>query len=464
MMSPIPVIAIFDIGKTNKKAFLFDQEYKIVFGKSESYDEVPDEDGFPSEDSGRLKQFIFDTVQAMRGLAGVDIRAINFSTFGATLGYIGYDGNITGPIYSYLKPIPPSFRKQFYDSYGGENELSFRTASPVLESLNSGMMLYRVKYDKPELFKRTRYALHLPQLASFLLTGKCYSDMTSIGCHTCLWDFERAQYHEWVTREGVLAKLAPIMSVHHVEKVTIDEQQYSVGIGLHDSSSALIPYIKTFKEPFVLISTGTWCISMNPFNQDPITKDELEHDCLCFLSYKGDPVKASRLFAGHEHSTQTKRLSEKFHKEEGYFRTLRFDASLIVSDKNEIQFQAGEAGNAMINCSKFSARSLNEFESYEQAYHQLVSDIITQQVFSTNLVIGSETVKSILVDGGFANNDVYMNLLAAAYSNYDVYAANVPQASALGAALVLHDQFSATGIPPDLITLKYFPGKHKAAT
>jgi hypothetical protein len=33
-MSAIPVIAVFDVGKTNKKLFLFDENYKIVFERT----------------------------------------------------------------------------------------------------------------------------------------------------------------------------------------------------------------------------------------------------------------------------------------------------------------------------------------------------------------------------------------------------------------------------------------------
>jgi glycerol kinase len=46
-MKRIPVIAVFDVGKTNKKLFLFDQDYKIVYEKSARFTEIVDEDGFP---------------------------------------------------------------------------------------------------------------------------------------------------------------------------------------------------------------------------------------------------------------------------------------------------------------------------------------------------------------------------------------------------------------------------------
>src|SRR5258708_25986745 len=86
------------------------------------------------------------------------------------------------------------------------------------------------------------------------------------------------------------------------------------GIGLHDSSAAMIPYLESFQEPFVLISTGTWCISMNSFNKTPLTVAELQKDCLCYMSYRGRPVKSSPLFAGYEHEQQVKRLGAHFHK------------------------------------------------------------------------------------------------------------------------------------------------------
>src|SRR5262249_35165320 len=153
-----------------------------------------------------------------------------------------------------------------------------------------------------------------------LLTGTAASDITSIGCHTNLWNFSQSHYHEWVYREGIFDKLAPIVPsdsvypLHPVKRFPLDAIPAFpgpplasglpaipiAGIGLHDSSAAMIPYLESFREPFVLISTGTWCISMNPFNNTPLTVAELQHDCLCYISYQGKPMKASRLFAGYE--------------------------------------------------------------------------------------------------------------------------------------------------------------------
>ncbi|MEO7960553.1 MAG: FGGY-family carbohydrate kinase, partial [Ginsengibacter sp.] len=83
-------------------------------------------------------------------------------------------------------------------------------------------------------------------------------------------------------------------------------------------------------------------------------------------------------------------------------------------------------------------------------------DIIVQQMHSTNLVLQRKTCKRIFVDGGFSNNTIYMNLLAQAFPDMEVYAATVPQASALGAALVIHEVWNTNSLPGNIIDLKYF--------
>jgi sugar (pentulose or hexulose) kinase len=57
-MNSIPVIAIFDIGKTNKKLLLFDEHYKLLYEESKQLEEIKDEDNFPSEDVSALTNFI----------------------------------------------------------------------------------------------------------------------------------------------------------------------------------------------------------------------------------------------------------------------------------------------------------------------------------------------------------------------------------------------------------------------
>jgi len=191
----IPVIAIFDIGKTNKKLFLLDRSYSIVFGKSESLTETIDPDGDPCENLESLQQFVHSGLQHVLSLSDFSVKAVNCSAYGASLVYIDDAGQVIAPLYNYLKPYPSSLQKKFFETHGGEHVLSFQTASPVLGSLNSGLQLYRIKHEQPALYERIRYALHLPQYIAYLLSGQAFSEMTSIGCHTFLWDYRSNDYH-----------------------------------------------------------------------------------------------------------------------------------------------------------------------------------------------------------------------------------------------------------------------------
>ena len=109
-----------------------------------------------------------------------------------------------------------------------------------------------------------------------------------------------------------------------------------------------------------------------------------------------------------------------------------------------------------VHQSRFQDRDLGSFQSYEQAYHQLIADIITDQRNSTNLVLQGTAVKTIYVDGGFSRNEIYMRLLACIYPDMKVYAATVPQASALGAALAMHEYWNQQAFPRNLIQLKEY--------
>ncbi|WP_369753948.1 FGGY-family carbohydrate kinase [Flavobacterium sp. WC2409] len=449
------VVAIFDIGKTNKKVFLFNENYQIVWEKSVNLRETLDEDGFTCEDIVELKNWIVNRLAEMQALKEYFLKAINFSTYGASFVYIDENGKALTPLYNYLKEYPEVLKKEFYGKYKGEESFALKTASPVLGSLNSGMQIYRLKEENPDLFAKVKYCLHLPQYLSSLLTGKYFADITSIGCHTNLWNFKKMKYHKWIKKENIGDKIPPL---HNAENTINVSGGIAVGVGLHDSSSAIIPYMINFTEPFVLLSTGTWSISMNPFNETPLTFDEMQYDCLCYLQYKKKPVKAARLFAGNEHEVQTKKLASHFGVPLDTYKQVLYDKKIIskLREINLKKYSSKVNKYKILRESPFGKRNLGDFENYEIAYHQLLLDIIAQQIISTQLVIHNSPVKKVFVDGGFSKNSIFMNLLAEAFPEMEVYAASMAQASALGAALAIHNNWNPKPIQNDLIDLKFY--------
>jgi len=448
-MNKEPVILILDVGKTNKKVLLFNQQYQLVLEESSHFEEIFDEDNFPTENLYELTNWVFTSVNKLLQADNYEIRAIHFSGYGASLVCLDLAGNPVFPLYNYLKPFPADLKNGFFEKYGNEEKISMETCSPMLGNLNSGLQLYRLKHLFPSKFDNIEYALHLPEYLSYILTKKHFSNMTSIGCHTMLWNFGHQAYHSWVQSEFIHHKLAPIKNGDEVAGFFSDN--IPVGVGLHDSSAALIPYLSSFSEPFLLISTGTWCISMNAFNDQPITMAEFKQDVLCYMTYQGKPVKSSRLFAGNEHEIQVKRLSEFFKKPNDYFKSVQYDSlkdvffSKEITDENEPSIEFS-----------FSKVDLNQFSNYESAYHALILNLVELQVISSNLVLLGAPVKKIFVDGGFGKNVVFMNMLAKRYPRIEVYSSVVSQASALGAAMAIHSSWNSNPIPTKLIELKRF--------
>jgi sugar (pentulose or hexulose) kinase len=444
----LPVTLIFDIGKTTKKIVVFDNDFHAIEEQTVQFPEIKDDEGFPEEDLENVTNWVINVLNDYTQNPKYQVTHVNFSTYGASMVHLDRNGKAIRPFINYLKPLPLEIKERFFKNYDTGNGICQTTASPYLGLLNSGLQLYWLKYQKPDIFSSISSPLHFPQYFSTLLTNQPTADITSIGCHTMLWDFERAAYHEWVKREGIDRRLAPVFPGDGVMATRWKDIQ--CGAGLHDSSSALIPYLAIFNEPFLLISTGTWSISMNPFNDAPLTEEELQHDCLCFLTYKGKPVKASRVFAGNEHEKQVARIADRFDRFPDYSKTIKYDGEIVArlratqTQDDSTVFQNGKF--------LFADRDLSGFKIFEEAYHQLMLDIIHQQVLSTDL-IRNGAIKKIFVDGGFVKNDIYMKLLSLAFPQLEVYGATVAQASAIGAALAIHPHWNNGEVLRTLIEL-----------
>jgi sugar (pentulose or hexulose) kinase len=450
------VIAIFDIGKTNKKIFLWNENYQIVFERQENFEEILDDEGFLGEDIQAVQAWVKQTFSEVCALPEFEVKALNFSAYGATVVFVDSQGASVGPLYNYLKPFPEDLFP--YSNYGGQAEFARATASPILGNLNSGLQAFRVMKTQAEKWKDIAWVLHWPNFLASLFTHELGTEITSIGCHTALWDFDSQQYHAWVQDSGLLEKLPKILPVQTRFYSQDRPNAIPVGLGLHDSSSALVPYLKTIDSDFVLVSTGTWCISMHPFSQQALTAVELENDVLCFMQFNGNPVKAARLFAGNTHEIQLKRMNAHFNAQPKAYQQFQFSPAYVARlDEALAQNPSlAEAHADFINICRFDARDLNEFTSLEEAYVQLMVDIMCQQIYSLQLLLHNAPVGKIVVDGGFSKNPLYMNFLVHAFPGVAIFGAEVAQASSLGAALVMHEAWNSKQIPSDLVKIKKF--------
>ncbi len=428
-------IAVFDIGKTNKKFLLFDKNLKMVYEHEQKFSQSKDEDGFECDDIKKIEDWIIETLREFSGNGDYNIKAVNFSTYGATLIYLDESGKPLTPAYNYLKPMPEGMAEELYDRFGGVDEFSRRTASPALGFLNSGLQILWLKKTRPDIFGKVKSIVHFPQYFSHLLTGEVTSEFTSIGCHTAMWDFDNMAYHPWLEAEEI--SLPQPASNKKALPSRHSGLELMAGAGIHDSSAALAPYIMQSREKFILISTGTWCINMNPFNYEPLTRDQLKNDCLSYLSINQKPVKSSRLFMGHIHDINLERINKHYKADKDAYRKVRMNKDLISKlSGSEVSFFKNGIPEGYTDHDV----NLSAFESFQEAYHRLMMDLTMLCVESINYILPeNDNIKNVFVSGGFAKNEIFVRYLAGKLGNKRVFTSEIDNASALGAAMVVYE-------------------------
>lgn len=432
-----PCIAIFDIGKTNKKILLFDFNFKIIYESQTNFEEVKDDEGENCEDLRGLINWMKQAWDELQKNDNFDIKALNFTTYGASFVHLDENNRPVTPLYNYLKAFPKDIEGQFYSTYGERLDLATTTASPALGMLNSGLQIYWLKYRHPATYQKIKKSLHFPQYCSYFFCNEYASEFTSIGCHTALWDMGKNEYHAWVKKEKLDALFGDIKQKHLNGYTTFKNNKIPVGTGLHDSSAALIPYFKHVNESFLLLSTGTWCITLNPFAKKLLTKEELIKDCLNYMTFEGNQVKASRLFLGNFHEIFTKMFAGHFFKPKDFYKNLKLDLAILEKVKSKPHILKDKINPEQY----FTPTDLDNFEIYEEAYHKLISDMVDFQ--AEYIMLAGENldsgIKKLFVDGGFSKNEIFMSLLKQKLPQLEIGTLNFSQGTSLGAAMVMKE-------------------------
>jgi sugar (pentulose or hexulose) kinase len=69
--------------------------------------------------------------------------------------------------------------------------------------------------------------------------------------------------------------------------------------GAHDSNAALVPHLLSRREPFTVVSTGTWVIIMAVGGQGQLDPNA---DMLANVDVRGEPVPTARFMGGREYA------------------------------------------------------------------------------------------------------------------------------------------------------------------
>ena len=449
-------IAVFDVGKTNKKVIIFDEKLVLVDMVTESFPEYTE------------KSTNFERVDEMRewfltSLAGFarkyPIRAVSITTHGATCVCLGKDGELAVPPVAYTTEPGIEFDHEFFEHFGGVEKLQRTTATPPMGSLVSlAKIIYFVQKEYPDEFKNVDKILGFPQYFGFVLTGQVGAEPTYMGCHTFFWDHGKKQWSYVAEKLGIVDKLPRGLSksweilgtiTPDIAKKTGLPGDTIVTMGVHDSNASLLPHIVKTKEKFVLNSTGTWCAIMRPAEEVEFKDDEIGKLVFFNLDVFSNPVKTSLLMGGLEFEKWSE-LLKQINDEKGYppfvpgiYRKViwkKKDFILPGIQRGTGQFPDSEPrafdGKKEYHLKEIEAGKIPDFfNDYPAAFATLNLSIALQSKVALERA-GTKDGMSIFIEGGFRKNLDYNTLLTAMFPKSRVYLTNLDEATAFGAAML----------------------------
>lgn len=298
-------ILVIDIGKTHIKLHVLNSAFESVYSQQMKNNIVANSE-YPSFNIQAIWQWLIDGIKSVA--VKYVISAITLTTHGATAALINRNGHTSDGLvfpvleYEYADIYSASadydkFRPEFSEAY-----------SPSLPAgLNLGRQLYWLKQKYPEQFTQVTDILMYPQYWTWRFTGKRYSEMTSLGCHTDLWSFRKWDYSTLVDTLELRPLLPPLRPAWHDCGKLLPELSQELGLdqncrfhnGIHDSNASFLRYRLTQGDmPFTVISTGTWTILMA--SQTPLQNLNASKDMLANIDVTGQPVPCARFMGGRE--------------------------------------------------------------------------------------------------------------------------------------------------------------------
>lgn len=303
-------LVVLDVGKTLSKLTLWSAEGALCDRRTRPNARVAGP-GYAALDADGITAWLAEVLTEFAALGPVE--AIIPVGHGAAAAVVR-DGKLSSPPLDYEHPIPAADR-QLYDQ---SRDDFTSTGSPALpDGLNLGAQLHYLESPFPGLLGPGSTLLTWPQYWAWLLSGVAAAEVTSLGCHTDLWNPARGCPSDMAARRGWADRLPPLRGAGEVLGPISPDWAVRTGLspdtkiycGLHDSNAALLAargFPEIAEGEATVLSTGTWFVAM----RTPAADAELdlgtlpEHrDCLVNIDASGRPVPSARFMGGREIET-----------------------------------------------------------------------------------------------------------------------------------------------------------------
>lgn len=300
---------VLDVGKTLAKLSLWSSGGELIERRVRPNERIK-AGSYVALDTAGIEGWAVEVLRYFATLA--DVGAIVPVGHGAGAAIIR-DDRLACPPLDYEEAIPPVLRA----AYDAERDPFARTGSPALpDGLNLGAQLFRLDAMEPALTKGTQI-VPWTQYWSWLLSGVAASEVTSLGCHTDLWNPLAGTPSELAERRGWARRLAPVRAASDILGTLRPEWVFRTGLpadtevhcGLHDSNAALLAargFAEIADHESTVLSTGTWFVAMrSPKDAASVDTRGLDEtrDCLINVDAYGKPIPSARFMGGREIET-----------------------------------------------------------------------------------------------------------------------------------------------------------------
>ena len=418
-------VAVFDLGKTNIKVAVFDRDGAVLAERSAPNVPLAPDGQWPYSrlDTEGAWSFLIGALQELG--ARFYIKAISTTTHGCAGVLMGRDGEA-------LPPLDYEF-----DGFAAVDAAYDAARPPYDESrsphlprgLNLGRHIFYYERHFPDQFKQATAFLTYAQYFAWRLGGAMASEVTSLGAHTDLWRPTQGDLSSMVDTLGWRRLFPPIRKAWDILGTLKPEVAVATGLspnvriicGAHDSNASLVPHLTSRRDPFTVISTGTWVIIMavgGTARLDP------EADMLANVDVRGKPVPTARFMGGREYAVLAGDAPAD---------TDEADVAAIIASGVLALPAFSDQGGPFA-----SRKGVIEGEAPSTPKARAALATLYSALMTAHMLRRLEAPGDLIVEGGFARSPAFAAVLARLMTGRQVLIAPTSAGAAAGAAMLAH--------------------------
>lgn len=415
-------IAVLDVGKTNVKVMLYDDDGDALAQRSRPNVPVA-APPYLHVDIDGIWRFTLDALASLEREHGIG--AIVTTAHGAAATLVDDDALVL-PMLDYeeaavaeIEPEYATVRPPFGETF----------SPPMQNGLTVGRQLYFQMRRFPKDFARARHLLTYPQYWSWRLSGIAATELTSLACHTDLWEPVNGRFSSLARGQGWDRLLPPLRrpwdrlgSIKpEIARATGLDPATAIINGIHDSNAALLPHVIGGRSPLTVISSGTWVVAMaiggSTDRLDPAA------DMLATVSALGGVVPNAKFMGGREYGLIAG---------EGRHDAAREDIAVVIASGALALPSFAEQGGAFPFRKGGILGALPERPAARVALADLYEALMTDDMLDR---LGADA-GPLVVEGSFGGNAALCGVLAALRPGQPVEAAETATGTARGAAML----------------------------